>query len=529
MTLQEKPKTEFDGWVHALALLAVAVRLFFWHYTNRTWEDALITLQHAENAARGLGLTHDPGLGRVHGFTSPISVLVPLVAELLHRGSGLMVQKAASAIAGGVCVYIGARIVRRLELPSYMALLVCGYLAFEHQQILFGMAGMESQLVVMILLFSIYTLFDLRPILVGVGLGLCMLARPDFLFWVAIVLALLTWKCWRLRSFRPLAIVMGCLAAIYGPWVAFTTWYYGSPIPNTILAKEFGYPNRWFADMSPFAIVIKTVSRVFHLVFGGLGPAFAGNGTGFESLGDHYLICLAMLLFLLPCVASVIRSRDLPRVAIVFFVITYALYYLFLMNFVFGWYTVPLAAVTILAIAIGLEGVLKRIFHGRVQKRAGYAVVIAYLAIIVAVLPIAFRGDRHVQEYVEDGLREPIGLYLGAVMGPSQTVGAESLGYFGYYSRREVIDYPGLSNPAAVRFLRDHPDKRTLIDELNHFRPDYLVLRPIEYAKGLSEGNLWLQNDYQVLFDDSVPPNDIQLMLHPKSSLDTEFLVLRRK
>jgi hypothetical protein len=37
----------------ALALLAVTIRLLFWYYTKRTWEDALIALQHAENGARG--------------------------------------------------------------------------------------------------------------------------------------------------------------------------------------------------------------------------------------------------------------------------------------------------------------------------------------------------------------------------------------------------------------------------------------------------------------------------------------------
>ena len=319
-----------------LALLAVVVRLFFWYYTRRTWEDALITLQHAENAVRGLGLTHDPGGPRVHGFTSPISVLVPLFGELVYRGSGLIVQKAASAIGGGVSVLLGMRIAQRLQLPSYLILLVGAYLAFEHQQILFGMAGMETQLVVVILLFSIYTLFDLKPAHVGVGLGLCMLARPDFFFWVAIVAALLAWKCWRLHSWRLLAIVTGSFAAVYGPWIVFTTWYYGSPIPNTVWAKEFGYPNRWFAHLTLYAFLKTSFGHVRHTIFGGLGPAYAGNGTGFQFFADHGAICLLMLLLLLPSIWAVLREGGLPQIGILSFVIIYALYYLFLMGFVFG-------------------------------------------------------------------------------------------------------------------------------------------------------------------------------------------------
>jgi hypothetical protein len=316
---------------------------------------------------------------------------------------------------------------------------------------------------------------------------------------------------------------------VYGPWIAFTTWYYGSPIPNTILAKEYGYPNRWFEGLSPHSFLTGTIVRVFDMVFGGIGPAYAGNGTGFQFWRHHQLICLTMLLFLLPAIWAAFRARDLPRIGVLSFVVTYALYYLFLMSFVFGWYTVPLAAVTILAIAIGVDTLLKSILNERWRRRVGYGFVIAYLTCIVAILPVTFRGDRHIQEYVEDGLRKPIGLYLGSVMGPSQTLGCESLGYFGYYSRRKVFDYPGLANLAVVQFERQNPDKRSLVDVLNHFRPDYLVLRPYEYSNGLNSGNRWLQMDYEVIRDDRVPYSAVQALLFPSDNVDLEFLVLRRK
>ena len=77
----------------ALVVLAIAVRLFFWVYTNRTWEDALISVQHSENAAAGLGLTHTPSDGPpLHGFTSPLSVLVPLAGELVHHTASAAIK-----------------------------------------------------------------------------------------------------------------------------------------------------------------------------------------------------------------------------------------------------------------------------------------------------------------------------------------------------------------------------------------------------------------------------------------------------
>jgi len=531
------------SWVAGLCVSAVLVRLFFWWYTGRTWEDALITLQHAENAARGYGLTHFAGGPRVHGFTSPVSVLIPLVGELARPGSGLAVLKCASAIAGAISVFLGIRIAEKLRLAKPVVLLVGGYLAFEHQQILFGMAGMETQVVVAILLFSFYTLFDLKPVPVGIGLGLCMLGRPDFVLWVALVVALLLWHDWGERSFRGLAAALGMCLAVYGPWLTFTTWYYGSPIPNTILAKAYGYGHTWiyaslmimihlgvnYVPLAMQGVLLTVFQRVPGFLFGGLAPSYAGNGTGFEFYALSLPVCLIMLCFLIPCVWTVWRKKNVVATGILGFVVVFSMYYMFLMNFVFGWYTVPLAAATILAIAIGLDTTLRFLREERTRRIVGYAIAASYLAGIVVVLPTSFRGDRLVQKYVEDGLRKPIGLYLASIMGPQQSVGCESLGYFGYYSRRLVYDYPGLANARVTRFMRENKTKRSLIGMLDHFRPDYLVLRPQEYHFELEHGNAWLEKDYGVIADYRVSDDQARQILFADHNTDLEFLLLRRR
>src|SRR5436190_21749578 len=56
-------------------IAACLVCLGYTFYTNQTWEDSLITLRHGENLLKGEGLTYNPGT-RVHGFTSPINVLL---------------------------------------------------------------------------------------------------------------------------------------------------------------------------------------------------------------------------------------------------------------------------------------------------------------------------------------------------------------------------------------------------------------------------------------------------------------------
>src|SRR6201996_4728827 len=121
----------FSRTLFALMVVAVLIRLFYWHYTHRTWEDALITVLHSENAASGLGLTHlqPPGEPPLHGFTSPLSVLIPLVGDLVHVGWGLPFLKLVSVFAGAIAVWLGVRISQVLKLPPVAALVVGAYLA----------------------------------------------------------------------------------------------------------------------------------------------------------------------------------------------------------------------------------------------------------------------------------------------------------------------------------------------------------------------------------------------------------------
>src|SRR5271165_155402 len=226
--------------IWALALVACVLRLFFWYYTGRTWEDALITVLHSENAVSGLGLTHDhPGQPPVHGFTSPLSVLIPLAGDLVHVGWGLLLLKLVSALVSIPTILLAASVAGHptFKLNVWLVYLLCGYLAFEHHQILWGMGGMETQVAVFVLFLTLYTALNENYTALGISMALCVYARPDFvLFLIPVVLYVLLTK--RSELFRTLAIA----AALYAPWLIFTTLYYGSPIPHTIIAKGLGYP-----------------------------------------------------------------------------------------------------------------------------------------------------------------------------------------------------------------------------------------------------------------------------------------------
>src|SRR5262245_14097626 len=64
------------------AVLACLVCLGYTLFTHQVWEDSLITLRHSENLLKGEGLVYNPG-ERVHGFTSPVQVLLLALCSLL--------------------------------------------------------------------------------------------------------------------------------------------------------------------------------------------------------------------------------------------------------------------------------------------------------------------------------------------------------------------------------------------------------------------------------------------------------------
>ena len=147
------------SWIRANPVLTgaivagLAARILYWAVAERRLDDAMITIKHAKNVADGVGLTHHLGEGGpVHGFTSVLSVLVPLPGELIGDGGGLLVVRLISLAAFVVAVVYASRIAGELGLGPWPTGFVLAYLALDQNQIFFGMAGMETQIAVAVVL-----------------------------------------------------------------------------------------------------------------------------------------------------------------------------------------------------------------------------------------------------------------------------------------------------------------------------------------------------------------------------------------
>jgi hypothetical protein len=525
--LQTYPRW-FSRSLYVLMALAILIRLFYWHYTDRTWEDALITVLHSENAARGLGLTHLQPAGEppLHGFTSPLSVLIPLIGDLVHVGWGLPFIKLVSVFCGAIAVWLGARISQVIGLPPALALTAAAFLAFEHHQILWGMAGMETEVVTVAYLASIYAMQRGTQWQKGLSFGFCMLARPDAAIWVAIAFGVELWRARKSGNWRGLIPVVAGFVLLYAPWIIFTIAYYGSPVPNTIYAKSFGYRGDEFHFRGPHKFM-RAYNQLYQ-VLASLGPAYFGNGR-LTSLWDHRTVFAIM--FVLGVIGTVIavRRRHPATLLLFAFAVSYTLYLFLGAPIVFGWYTAPVAAAAVICCLYGLWHLMDRA-PAASRTRIAALVGIVYIAAIISILPETFRSDKAIQQYVENGGRKQLGLYIGRVSLPTDTVGTESLGYVGYYSGRVIYDYPGLCSREVVHYTRTHPHGRNLLDMMNTLRPTYLVLRPMEYKD--DNGVIrypWITQDYDLVRVFRVPDQGRMKILHPENNIDLEFDLFRAK
>ena len=431
-------------------------------------------------------------------------------------------------------VWFGYRILRDYLAPSSRAAAVlgAGYLAIEHQQILWGMAGMETQIATAILLAAIYFLFSGNLKASAIMSGLCPLARPDFILWTAIATVATAYTSYRRKDFRPMLTFVVLVSVVYGPWLIFTTLYYGSPIPNTIVAKSLGYIGYWETASSLQELLAGAVKVFLLRISLPLEPVFGGNGAGFIPLIQGFwlaAICLGVIAIGLVFEAIRRRWRFWPIYA---FAVLFSAFLTFRAPVVFGWYAAPLCAVFAILLAKGVADITGLLPKGA-RAPVAWLVTASYLAAFAAVLPTTIPAERNIQELVENKVRKAIGIYLSHT--PLETtIAGEPLGYIGYYSRRTYYDYPGLCSRKVVRWLQEHksPPNEKSNNQLKVFaylQPDYLVFRRSEYEHGVKvpEGN-FLLNEYHFDREFAVTPEDRVKLFHPKDNFDLDYVILAR-
>ena len=192
-------------------------------------DDAFITFRYAANLAEGGGFAYNHG-ERVLGTTSPLLTLLLAVLALLGvdvPSAGL----ALSVLGSVVCCVLIFAIVTRLTGSLVGAVGGAALFALSSLQARVAASGMDTALMQALMLGSFALLIAGRNTAAGLLGGFTALTRPEGVIWLALALP---FACGDRR------LRWGALSAALLPplaWLAFATWHFGSPVPQSVTAK----------------------------------------------------------------------------------------------------------------------------------------------------------------------------------------------------------------------------------------------------------------------------------------------------
>lgn len=477
-------------------LLIIAGPAVFTLATGNIWEDFFITYRCSLNWLHGNGLVYEAG-HRVHAFTSPLGVLVPgLLAGLAGTDDPIKVMalfRVVAVLALGAAWWIAAP-----RLRGGVALAVAAlFWGFDAKTAAFSTNGMETALLVLAVVSAWRALLDQRPVLAGVALAAALWTRPDGFIYVG-ALATAAWLIrgdtpWKFRDWLVMAAVA---AAIYTPWFVWAWNYYGSPVPNTILAKggTLGkgdmlqlvalYPWNYFFGHS-----------AAHDAF--LPPYFyLGNWPGWlQWYGRAMTVVVA-------AVAAWPRCPRPARVAGLAFCLGGI--YLTITTRA-PWYFPGWTVLAYLAVAGGVETAVTE-WRARPRLRGlvvgGAAVLVVFQLGLFLAVTVQLRAQ---QRIIEWGLRAPIGRSLAlSAKSPRETVFLEPLGYIGFYSNLSMRDTPGLCAPDVVALRRS--GLLVMPALVAALKTDWVVLRAHEYASFAADEKTAFDRAYDLVKVHDVRP-----------------------
>ena len=526
--------------------------LAFAAFTQHIWEDYWITFRASLNLATGNGLVFTPG-ERLHTFTSPLGTILPAALSWLTGNHADFVTLwlfrviSTATLAAGMVIFF--RTFQALELKNISCWLIVALIGLDAKIVDFSINGMETGLLVFFLALAINGLLVPGPrqiVRIGIGWAGLMWSRPDSCVYVAILglgmMLFLPEKNPEARRFqwgKKIILAGLCCAVLYLPWFIWAWSYYGTPVPHTIAAKGATH-----APFSAAALAMDFVKFPALLLSPGESskqivflPPYADHGgwpgevTAFVSL----LGSVACFAWVVPWLRRPTRFFSLG-----FFLGNF--YLTGVLNYFPPWYLPTVSVFGYLTLgnlfdeALGLAEKWRQ----RAARPAFFSslVLLAHVGAVALVLgQLALTASaawqlRQQQAIIEDGLRQPIGLWLREhARTPHDSVMLEPLGYIGYYSRLKMLDYPGLASKEMVEARRRLGAAREN-QAYRELKPDWIVLRPNESRSGRYIDVAGLAEYYELVrtFDATEKINAIAwLPGRPYLQYDQTFLVYHRK
>jgi hypothetical protein len=445
-------------------------------------DDAYYYFEIARNAALGHGFTFD-GLAPTNGFHPLWAwILVPIFRIFpTSEFAPIYVALALSAVFMVATALLLVRLFARHGAPLSGEIAAYAWL-FNPFGVSLALRAMEGPLNALLLAVSISTLdsvrgrgrYSVRDLAVlGVTVGLAMLARTDNILWLGTVGLVLAWDLVR-RRVEPrrmasgLASIGAAILAVMSPWLLWNLAAFGTVVQSSLEAKQLF---NLYGELPP--LVPAGVEGI-----GVAGSALYGFGRNLGIMGQsafryaaveewtqpyraYRLMALVAAYAVAVALAAFIFRRRMTAAtpglgtlathigpAIAIFFVAHFVGYALAFGSYSNWYFLP----PVLVASIGLGFAMGWV--AGLPPRWGRAIVLGQ-AVLLAVLTYTFtRGHFHTRR----DERERV-LRVGGALAPGTRIGLWNAGLVGYvfsfhFPDRPVINLDGVVNNVLVRRAR---------------------------------------------------------------------------
>ncbi len=434
----------------ALFMLTIALRVPFVVYTS---DDAFITFRYARNIASGLGFVYNPG-EPVLGTTTVLYTL--LLAGLGKLGLDFVLLgkliNILAEVGTGVILYL----MMCRDSPRLVAVLAAGLYAVSPSNCYWSASGMETGLYTSLNLLTLYLYTEQRWVAMSLAGVLLTLTRPDG--WLTIVTIAVAWALE--RKLLITGVKTGTsLIALQLPWFLFAFSYFGSPLPNSIVAKAVAYRVPGILDW------LYNFWQVFYQRGGWAG------------------LCLILGLFLLGAVSVLTiqaRNRYLP---FLFWFLLYSAAFTLARAGPYRWYSLPLMPVLFMFVCLGGYNLYRRAAaiprlgeaFAKMPRRVLILVLLPAVLLAISTSVLSTWEAAQDEGNFEQKISRPLGLWLRDNTAAGATVALESIGGVGWYSERYIVDEGGLISKKVVAVNAQTPGEINVVGILQTFGPDYYV------------------------------------------------------
>jgi len=493
----------------AICAAALAARLI---PGPRTIDDAFITFRYARNLLAGSGFVYNPGEA-VLGTTTPLYTLLMAglgapwgAANAPFPTLALVVNALADAATCLLLIWLGKRAGARWA--GWATAAVWAVAPFS---VTFAIGGLETSLYVLLLTGTTAAALSGRRTTAALLGALALLTRPDALILLG---PLVLERAYAAFLARPRQKLRWSEAAAFGlpvlAWGAFAALTFGSPLPNSILAKAVAY------HLQPADALIRLIQH------------YATPFLEENLLGAPLAIAIGIVLYPSLClIGSLAAFKNAPLL------LPWLLYpWLYLATFalpnplIFRWYLTPPLPAYFLLILFGMERVMAGLLRlnrkggeglgdrGLAPRRSG--IVLA----VVLIFPLIFTLSDW-QMHPDHGPDQPapemafiklellyrqaagrIAPLMDALSGggsrTAPTLAAGDVGVLGFYTPARILDTVGLNSPVSSRYYPLPADQyvinyaipaQLILDQ----RPDFVVILEVYGRETLLKDASFLQ------------------------------------